>query len=281
VRAALKSLEIAPDFEYSGVDSDHQILSYHRKLADGEIYFVDNRSDKRSDVTGSFRGDGRSPELWYAESGKMTPASYNIAEGRTNVPLHLEPWGSVFVVFRERTKVKARALPDVAESSIAEIGGPWTISFQPGRGAPPTVELDHLISWTDSRDQGVKYFSGIGRYTKTIDAPADWFKNGSHLWIDLGDVHNLAEIKVNGNSLGIAWHVPFRLDATSALHAGTNTIEIDVINAWVNRLIGDQQPDAATKYTVADTKPYTADSPLQVSGLLGPVRIVRTEEAAK
>jgi len=197
------------------------------------------------------------------------------------VPLHLEPWGSVFVVFREKTKVKSRTLPEVVESRIAEIGGPWTVSFEPDRGAPPSVELDHLISWTDSTDRGVKYFSGTGTYTKTIDAPADWFKNGSQLWIDLGDVHNLAEVKVNGKLLGTLWHAPFTLDATSALRVGSNSIEIDVINAWVNRLIGDQQPNATAKYTVTDTKPYAADSPLQVSGLLGPVRIVRNEEAAK
>jgi hypothetical protein len=50
-------------------------------------------------------------------------------------------------------------------------------------------------------------------------------------------------------------------------------VKIKVINAWVNRLIGDQQPDATTKYTFADVKPYKANSPLQASGLLGPVRV--------
>ena len=92
--------------------------------------------------------------------------------------------------------------------------------------------------------------------------------------IDLGDVKNLAEVTVNGKSLGIVWHAPYRVDATSALKPGSNEVSIKVINAWVNRLIGDQQPDATTKYTFADVKPYKANSPLQASGLLGPVRLI-------
>ena len=119
----------------------------------------------------------------------------------------------------------------------------------------------------------MKYFSGTGTYTKTIQASADWFKKGAQLWIDLGDVKNLAEVTVNGKSLGIVWHAPYRVDATSALKPGANEVTIKVINAWVNRLIGDQQPDATTKYTFADVKPYKANSPLLPSGLLGPVRL--------
>ena len=125
----------------------------------------------------------------------------------------------------------------------------------------------------DSTDAGVKYFSGAGTYTKTIQASADWFKKGAKLWIDLGDVKNLAEVTVNGKSLGIVWHTPYRVDATSALKPGANEVTIKVINAWVNRLIGDQQPDATTKYTFADVKPYKANSPLLPSGLLGPVHL--------
>jgi hypothetical protein len=117
----------------------------------------------------------------------------------------------------------------------------------------------------------VTYFSGTGAYTKTIQAPADWFKKGANLEIDLGDVKNLAEVMVNGKSLGIVWHAPYRVDATSALKPGANELTIKVINAWVNRLIGDQQPDVTKKYTFADVKPYKANSPLLPSGLLGPV----------
>jgi hypothetical protein len=159
------------------------------------------------------------------------------------------------------------------ETELAKVEGPWNVSFQAGRGAPASVTLDKLISWSDSPDAGVKYFSGAGTYTKTIQASPDWFKKGAKLGIDLGSVKNLAEVKVNGKSLGIVWHAPYRVDATGALKPGANEVTIKVINAWVNRLIGDQQPDATTKYTFADVKPYKANSPLLPSGLLGPVRL--------
>ena len=97
---------------------------------------------------------------------------------------------------------------------------------------------------------------------------------GAQVWIDLGDVKNLAEVVVNGKSLGTVWHAPYRVDATSALKPGANEVTIKVTNAWVNRLIGDQQADAKTKYTFADVKPYKATSPLLPSGLLGPVSLI-------
>jgi hypothetical protein len=98
-------------------------------------------------------------------------------------------------------------------------------------------------------------------------------KPGAKLWIDLGDVKNLAEVTVNGKTLGIVWHAPYRVDLTGILKPGGNELKIVVINAWVNRLIGDQQPDAATEYTFAPSKPYKANAPLLPSGLLGPVAL--------
>ena len=177
---------------------------------------------------------------------KIEPTSYNIADGRTTVPLHLEPWGTVFVVFRKPARRHRSHFPKRQRRNWRHVDGPWNVSFQPGRGAPASVTLDKLTSWSDSQDKGVKYFSGTGTYTKTIQASADWFKPGAKLWIDLGDVKNLAEVTVNGKSLGVVWHAPYRVDATSALKPGANEITIKVTNAWVNRLIGDQQPDATT-----------------------------------
>ena len=124
-------------------------------------------------------------------------------------------------------------------------------------------------------DAGVKYFSGTGTYAKTIQAPADWFKKGARLWLDLGDVKNLAEVSVNGKPLGILWKPPFRVDVTDALKPGANALEIKVTNLWVNRLIGDQQPGVPKKYTYTTQQFYRADSPLLPSGLLGPVVLWR------
>jgi hypothetical protein len=271
-----KAMNVAPDFDYTKPESDANLLFVHRKLSDGDIYFVDNRNDRDETVDASFRVTGKAPQLWRAESGTSEPVSYKIADGRTTVPLHLEPWGTVFVVFRKPASETSHTLPAVTDSKIATVEGPWTVAFEADRGAPASITMDTLASWSDNPDAGVKYFSGIGTYTKTIQAPAEWFKKGAHLWIDLGDVKNLAEVTVNGKDLGQVWHTPYRVDATAALKPGANEVTVKVINAWVNRLIGDQQP-GATKYTFADVKPYKANSPLLPSGLLGPVTVVRAE----
>ncbi|MGB7546297.1 MAG: glycosyl hydrolase [Terracidiphilus sp.] len=268
-----KALHVAPDFDYTRPESDTTLLFLHRKLANGDLYFVDNRSDRNETVDATFRVTGKAPELWHAETGKSEPASFTIADGRTTVPLKLEPWGTVFVVFRKATRETSRTLPAQTETELATISGPWMVSFSPNLGAPPAITLDKLSSWSDNSDPGVKYFSGTGSYTKTVDAPAGWLKPGAHVWLDLGDVKNLAEVTVNGKPLGIVWHAPYRVDATEALKPGANEISIKVTNAWVNRLIGDQQPDVTTKITFAEVKPYKADSPLLPSGLLGPVSL--------
>jgi hypothetical protein len=271
------ALHVAPDFETTKPESDSRLLFVHRKLADADLYFVDNRGDQSAKVDATFRVTGKAPELWYAETGKTKPASFKIADGRTTVPLNLEPWGTVFVVFRKPTRETERTVPGATETQVATVNGPWKLDFEQGRGAPASITLDGLASWSDNTDKGVKYFSGTGTYTNTVNAPADWFKKGAHLWIDLGDVKNLAEVTVNGKDLGIVWHAPYRVDVTSALKPGSNQVVVKVTNAWVNRLIGDQQPDATTKYTFADVKPYRANSPLLPSGLLGPVAVVRAE----
>ncbi|RRA50197.1 glycoside hydrolase [Acidipila sp. EB88] len=273
--AVLKELNIDPDFTQPASSPDHSLFFVHRRIADGDIYFVDNRSTQAVDIRADFRVTGKEPELWYAETGTMRAAGYSIADGHTSVPLHLEPWGTTFVVFRKPATAMARTLPPSTEKPLQSVDGPWNIAFEAGRGAPASAVLPSLASWSDNADKGIKYFSGTVHYTRTIQAAPAWFKPGTTLWLDLGDVKNLAEVTVNGKSLGVLWHAPFRADVTGALKPGANTIEIRVTNLWVNRLIGDQQPDAATKYTFADVKPYHADSPLLPSGLLGPVTVLQ------
>lgn len=266
------ALNLAPDFDYSKPERDTRLEFVHRKLATGDVYFVANRGDRNETVDATFRVTGYAPQLWHSDTGTTEAPSFSIAAGRTTVPLQLGPWGTVFVVFRKATTKTSYSAPAATETEVATVTGPWTVSFQPDRGAPPQITLDKLISWSDSTDAGVKYFSGAGTYTTTIVTKPAWFKNHAHIWIDLGDVKNLAEVTVNGKPLGVAWHTPFRLDATAALKPGANQISIKVINAWVNRMVGDQQPNA-THYTFADITPYKAGQPLLSSGLLGPVRL--------
>ena len=119
---------------------------------------------------------------------------------------------------------------------------------------------------------GIKYFSGTATYRRTLDVQRAWLAGGSHVELDLGAVKSLAEVLVNGRSLGILWKAPYRIDMTDALKSGGNQLEIRVTNLWPNRMIGDKQPGAA-KIAFATLDPYKADSPLLESGLLGPVRV--------
>jgi hypothetical protein len=276
VADVLAALQVSPDFEYTKLPRDTEVLFVHRKLSAGDLYYVDNRRDQNEDLEATFRVTGKEAEIWHPDTGAIEPASFRIADGRTTVPLHLDPWGTVFVVFRHAAKTSSRTLPKLAESSIATVEGPWDLSFQADRGAPAKLTLDRLASWSDSADEGVKYFSGTGTYTKTIQAPGDWFKPGTHLSIDLGEVKNLAEVSVNGKPLGIVWKTPYRVDVTDVMKAGANTVEIKVTNPWVNRIIGDRQPNVTKTYTFTSPKYYKADSKLVPSGLLGSVQIIQS-----
>jgi len=213
--------------------------------------------------------------LWHADTGLIEPASFQIANGRTTVPLHLEPWGTVFVVFRKAANTSSRRLSQVVETTLTTVEGPWDLSFEPNLGAPPRITVEKLTSWSDSSDEGVKYFSGKGTYTKTIAAPVEWLARGARLWLDLGDVKNLAEVSLNGKPLGVTWKAPYRVDITGSLKPGKNTLEITVTDAWVNRIIGDRQPNVTKTYTFTSPKFYKSDSKLVAAGLLGPVKIIR------
>jgi hypothetical protein len=273
---ALEVLGASPDLTYTRPRPETNLAFVHRALPDGDLYWVVNRSTQWETVEASFRVTGKAPELWHAVSGAVEPASYLMANGRTIVPLRLEPDDAVFVVFRKAATEPARALPEAVETELATVSGPWNVAFQPNRGAPATITLDRLTSLSENADPGVKYFSGTATYTASVSVAANWIASGARLWLDLGDVKNLAEVKVNGTPLGVVWKRPFRVDATEALRPGANTLEIKVANLWVNRLIGDKQPGVTKTYTYTAVEFYQADSPLLPSGLLGPVRMVRS-----
>ena len=272
----LTAIGVTADFDYTKPEPDAHLLFVHRKLSDGDLYFVDNRNDRDEALDASFRVTGKEAELWHPDTGRMEPASFQIANGRTTVPLNLEPWGTVFVVFRKPANTTSRSLPKTAETTLATLDGPWNLSFEPNLGAPAQTTVNNLSSWSDSSDVGIKYFSGKGTYTKTFEAPADWFAKNALVWLDLGDVKNLAQVSINGKPLGIAWKPPYRVDVTSAVNPGKNMVEITVTDAWVNRIIGDRQPNVTNTYTFTSPKFYRADSKLVPSGLLGPVKIIRT-----
>lgn len=269
---ALERLNIHPDFisDYSS-----QIRYIHRTLPDKEIYWVNKPDSANITIEASFRVTGKRPQVWHPENGAIEDVSFVIEDGYTRVSLPLLPDDAVFVVFKEDTRQTSVQVPEYRYTIIANIDTPWSVEFQSGRGAPGKAQFDTLISYTDHPDARIRYFAGTAIYRNAVTLEASQLQGDGRLLINLGEVKNLAEVIVNGRSLGILWKTPFSIDVTDVLVAGKNELEIRVTNLWVNRLIGDQQPEVRDKITYTAFPFFRAESPLLPSGLLGPVSILK------
>ena len=191
---------------------------------------------------------------------------------------------------------KASALPQPQE-----LTGSWELRFPPDSGTPEQVSLEKLVSWSEHSSPGVKHFSGTGTYAKTINVPREMLGKNRRLYLDLGSVQVMAQVKLNGKDLGILWKPPYCIDVTDAVKAGKNALEVKVVNLWVNRMIGDEsmpedssrndngtlkewpqwvqegKPSPTGRYTFTSWRLWKAGGPLQESGLIGPVTL-RTVE---
>ena len=191
--------------------------------------------------------------------------------------LSLEPGGSVFVVFGKSMRDRDADTPlgarqrEEATLVKTEIRGPWEVWFQPGPGAPEKIVMEQLADWSEHPDPGVKYFSGQATYRTTFSLDPNLDAGNLKLTLDIGQVFVCAQVKVNGRDLGILWRQPFRMEITRAVRPGENTLEIVVANLWPNRLIGDKTLPAVERVAWTTWNPFTKDSPLLKSGLLGPV----------
>lgn len=274
LQQVLDELKMQPDFSYTKPADSTTLMYVHRRLSDGDIYWVNNRRNANENLEATFRISGKIPQIWHPETGQIEQASYSMANGSTTVSLNLTPNDAVFVVFLAPAAKTSFTLAQRTESELATFDGSWEVAFQPNRGAPASATFNKLSSYTENSDPGIKYFSGTATYSKSINVSATQLSKGAQIWIDLGEVKNLAEVTVNGKPLGVVWKKPFRVDISNAIKAGENKVEIKVVNLWVNRLIGDLQPGTANKITYTSLPFYRSDSPLQPSGLLGPVKLV-------
>ncbi|MEH3159590.1 MAG: glycosyl hydrolase [Sphingomonas taxi] len=277
IEAGLARIGVAPDLDYAGAGKDGPLVFAHRTLADGDVYFVANRRTTPQSQEVRFRVAGRVPELWHADTGTTSAVSYRIEGDRTIVPLALGAEDSVFVVFRRPATAPQAdvAAPAVLASTTA--AGPWTVRFQPGRGAPAEARFATLAPLDRHSTPGIRYFSGVATYTTDLDVPGKTGPDQRRI-LNLGAVGDVAEVRVNGVAVGTVWHSPYRLDVTHAWKPGRNRVEVRVANLWVNRLIGDAQP-GATKIAWTAMPAYRSDAPLRPSGLIGPVTL--TTEAAR
>ncbi|MEO6092075.1 MAG: glycosyl hydrolase [Novosphingobium sp.] len=272
VEGALGAIGLTPDFHFTGGQADSEILFVHRKLSDGDSYFLSNRKDRAEMIEARFRIAGKAAELWHADTGESEPVSYRIENGETLVPLALAPEESVHVVFRKPAAAGGLTVGrPAAPTELARLEGPWTVAFQPGRGAPASASFASLTPLDERPEAGIKYFSGVATYSKTFAVPRAW-RTGQPLWLDLGEAREVAEVRVNGMLAGTAWHAPYRVDIGKVAKPGSNRLEVRVANLWVNRLIGDAQPGAVA-VTWTGLQPYKPDAPLRRSGLIGPVTL--------
>jgi hypothetical protein len=269
VEAVLRSLGQEPDFDHAAA-GDGKLLFVHRRLDDGDLYFVTNRANQPVATEAQFNVRGKAAEFWHADRGTSEPASYRTQDNKTVVPLKLGAQESVFVMFRRPSSEPAVTVAAPAWAKVGVLDGGWNIRFD-GLAAPAPLAGASLGSLTGYADPQVKYFSGTTVYQRSFTLP-DGVKPGTPLKLDLGQVGDVAEVSVNGKPAGIAWKPPYEVEIGSLLAEGANTVEIRVANLWVNRLIGDAQPGAA-KVTFTAAPTYTADAPLRPAGLIGPVTL--------
>ncbi|MFM6831437.1 MAG: glycosyl hydrolase [Novosphingobium sp.] len=275
IEAALASISVLPDFSASPKLME-QVDFVHRQSAGGDIYFVRNRSQTAVKFDAEFRVSGKFPELWDAMTGQSKPMSYRSHGRTTRVPLVLPGESSSFIVFRAPAKAAAQIIPEPTFVPVKTIDGGWSVEFQAGRGAPEKLDMPTLAPLNENAEAGVRYFSGIATY-RTNFALADQDVTGRPTMLDLGNVGDLAEVRVNGEIAGTVWTTPFELDISRFIRAGSNSLEVRVANLWHNRLVGDAQP-GAQKIAWTTTPMYKADAPLRPAGLIGPVTLEQVEK---
>jgi len=304
---ALSKSRLLPDF----TTLEKDVAWVHRRTKEADIYFVSNQLDSTRILNCTFRVAGKLPEIWDAATGKIRNAGiFEMKNGLTQLPIKLDPSGSCFVIFRKATLSTngTSQLNWPVYTQLQELTNPWIVQFDPKWGGPEQVIFPSLQDWSRNEIKVIRYYSG----TATYETQFDLKEIPESLTIDLGNVKNLAEVTLNGSSLGVLWKPPFITNISKAAKPGKNKLVVKVTNLWANRLIGDEQEPADMKwdtklaglgsvknamagyklmelpswftqgkprpstgrYTFTTFNYFTKDSPLLESGLLGPVKIL-------
>ncbi|HEY8971181.1 MAG TPA: glycosyl hydrolase, partial [Puia sp.] len=346
VNTVLKEMKVPPDFAFTSARENTMLDYIHRTGRGMDIYFVANRlgkkgvndwvfrydpslPDRYEQVECAFRVKDMAPEIWDPVTGQTQEImTWREENDRILIPLHLDPEGSKFIVFRKRppsvhiVKIqkdgrslfpgneykdidmpvievfkeggntssiitapgiytltwsdgKTSTINCVQPGSVMPITGEWQVSFDTAWGGPAQIRVDSLRSWTAFNDPGIKYYSGAAVYKKSFTVSDARLKETKAV-LDLGNVLEMASVTVNGHALAVRWCAPFRWDITEYIHAGDNRLEVEVVNLWPNRLIGDSGLPPEQRRTRTNVKKF--DQPdskkyLRESGLLGPVTL--------
>lgn len=287
----LLSQDVRRDFSIQGNSSKDDYDYIHYTIGDTHIYFVSNQTDLSRNVMADFRVCGMQPEIWNALDGSISEArAFRQADGITTIPLTLDPYGSVIIVFHKKISKKRqgdRQHNSLEYNTIQTLEGAWTVGFDTERGGPGEVTFSELTDWTSHPDKGIKYYSGTAVYKKSFKTTFDK-KTDKRYFLQLGDVKDvgIASIRLNGKDKGIVWTKLFRVEVTDDLTDGDNILEVEVVNSWYNRVAGDEMSASPQKYTKTNIVlghdfrgAPLKDIPLEPSGLLGPVTILTGEES--
>jgi len=269
---AMQRVGMAPDVEVVQA-GDADVRFVHRSLNGVELYWVANISSSPRQIKVSLRCSGFIPEVWNAVDCSITEAIFEIKDGRTVVTLDMDQDDARFIVLRKPALSMSGGVPMPRKKLVTTVSGPWKVSFQEGRGAPASVTMPELVSLSESDVEGIKYFSGTTVYSAVVFLSAEQVSYVKYL--DLGEVHHLARVKVNGADLGVVWKAPYMVDVSDAFRKGRNIVEIEVTDSWANRLIGDQSKPVEERLTFTATQFYEPGDEPVPSGLVGPVRLLK------
>lgn len=277
-------VEDNPQLQYSvaraksiGIRKYGGIVFKHRQSPEREIYFLSNTSDQAVAFTASLRTSGRQPWLWNTVSGTITKAAaYTQHDGRTRIPLQLGATESVFIVFEQSISKDAGGTQTSNTPSLetlTAIEGPWTVRFD-GQGAPAETVFKSLTDWSKHSDESIRHYSGTAMYETrfTLNHPP---ATNQRMLLDLGEAAIMATVTLNGRTVGTLWCPPWHLDISQFAKAGENTLQVQVVNTWHNRLAADAGK-AENERLSHISQPYRIkpNTPPTSSGLLGPVRVL-------
>ncbi|KPL11147.1 MAG: hypothetical protein AMS26_20640 [Bacteroides sp. SM23_62] len=291
VKEVLEELNIPPDFEVKGIDNRDRHIDYiHRRTDTEDIYFVSNSNQKEEEFTCIFRVDKNwIPEIWDAETGLIQrEVEYSNVENGISTEFIMDPLASRFVVFRNKSTGKNdaelnydlqygfhRKQKSGEIKETIDLTHHWKIRFNPEMGGPDSYQLEKLTSWSEIDHEGIRYYSGSASYSRDFSVGEETLSAGSEAFAVFGDIQEMARVFVNGNDCGIVWTPPYKARITPYLKAGTNSITVQVINTWNNRIVGDVRNPDKKPFTKTNAKiRFNEDSPLLRSGLMGKAEIL-------
>lgn len=253
----------------------------HRSGEEAEVYFIANQNAADASFNASLRVEQGKPQLWNPVTGEITtPREWSQTGKRTTVSLQLNPHESVFIVFPKENangaspKVNTHepvALHSQLKKAIPLEAQAWNVTF-PAIGR--TVTRDALFDWSKETDDSIKYYSGTATYTTTFKWKG---KPKGRIYLELGDVQNVATVRINGTDCGTVWTAPYRADITHALKKGKNQLEIVVANTWANALRGADNGKAPFEGIWTNGKYRLKSDELLPAGLLGPLELKNYE----